>query len=902
MKTDFNGDGKTDILIASPWGLGIMNLSQSTMAMQMMSPNNTRFGEWLLNTSDNNTELKGDFDGDGKAEILMSSPWGIGMLKLINGNLTSIAMAQNGTRHGGWIINTADNQFLFSADFNRDGKEEVLITSPWGIGMLKFENGQINTLMLQPNGVRFGEWLLNTDDNLFTLVGDFDGDGQIEILATSPWGIGILKFNGTTLTSIAMAANNTRIGDWTVNTITDRFEVTADFDGDGRMEILVSNENKIGILQFQNSRLTTISIANSNDFLGSWQLNSRTDKMNLTGDFDGDGRHEIIVSSDWGLALLKLNGNILQSSLMAQNGTRFGGWLLNTRDNRINVSADFDADGSHELLITSPWGMGILKQTANTFTPLTMSPNGTRFGGWLLNTGDNDLECGLGQSYSLIISHSQWGSAVANTTTFLRNRGYTMYVIPNGPVGIEKLKRLSTYLKSSDRLFVYIAGHGGSSRAIGNTTKSISLTHILQFEDGAIVDYVPFAQSFQLLGNKGVDLAVLDGSCDGGEAVLNAIGERYLAMSTTSVYAPGLTNTPDPSQMMKLFGKPSRFGLWSSQQYTASLLTAITPHRFYQKIYRNDNTEINTASLFYKPAINFYVSLGSTWDLMVRHCYLFKYIYPTEFAGFTPADKDLMTVSANDFIASMRNDFNAFAPSITQLKSILQNSRLVNKAAQVYSQSFPRPWQTIFNDMTWDVLAQPKKHTSWHEALVPGSYGGVDGFVRMVNEILNMLALLEQGYNRQENLLRNIDSEIQSRNMFAGTFRPQAMAIPKITDYLNFNKNEDKVSNQTLEVINQLPSIDRTMLTRVLSMQPRTLQRQVRFQSLINPNLQIIKPFIFEDIFGFISLDSAIAELKSIHIENAINLDKLFYLLVIAEEAVSMVQSVNVENGDLVKY
>jgi hypothetical protein len=902
MKTDFNGDGKADILITSPWGLGIMNLTQSTMAMQMMSPNGTRFGNWRLNTNDNNTEVKGDFDGDGKAEILMSSPWGIGILKLINGNLTSIAMAQNGARHGGWIINTVDNQFLFAADFNRDGKEEVLITSPWGIGMLKFDNGQINTLMLQPNGTRFGEWLLNTDDNYFTLVGDFDGDGQVEILVTSPWGIGILKFNGTTLTSIAMAANNTRIGDWTVNTATDRFEVTADFDGDGKMEILVSNENKIGVLQFQNTRLTAISVANTNDLLGSWKLNSRTDKMNLAADFDGDGKSEILISSDWGLALLKLNGNMLQSSLMAQNGTRFGGWLLNTRDNRLNVYADFDADGRHEILITSPWGMGILKQVGNTFSPLTMSSNGTRFGGWLLNTGDNDLECGLGQSYGLIFSHSHWGGVIPNTTTFLRNRGYTMYVIPNGPVGIEKLKRLSTYLKSSDRLFVYIAGHGGSARRLGDTTKSLSLRHILQFDDGEIVEYAPFAQAFQLLGNKGVDLAVLDGSCDGGEAVLNAIGERYLAMSTTSVYAPGLTNTPDPSQMMQIFGKPSRFGLWSSQQYTASLLTAITPHRFFQKIYRNDNTEINTASLFYRPAINFYAALGSTWDLMVRHCYLFQYIYPTEFAGFTQEAKDSMTVSTTVFLDSMRNDFNAFVPSITQLKAILQNSRLVVKASQIYNQSFPKPWQTIYNDMAWDVLAQPQKHTSWQNALVPGSYGGTDGFVRMVNEILNILALLEQGYNRQDNLLRNIDSEIQRRNLFSGAFRPQPVRVPKITDYLDFNKNEEKVVNQTLEVINQLPSIDRITQTRILSMQPRILQRQVRFQTLMNPNLEIIKPFIFKDFFGFISLDGAIAELKSIHIENAINLDKLFYLLTIVEEAVSMAQSTNVETGDLVKY
>ena len=41
---------------------------------------------------------------------------------------------------------------------------------------------------------------------------------------------------------------------------------------------------------------------------------------------------------------------------MAPNGTRFGGWLLNTFDNRIRAAADFDGDGRDEILITQPVG------------------------------------------------------------------------------------------------------------------------------------------------------------------------------------------------------------------------------------------------------------------------------------------------------------------------------------------------------------------------------------------------------------------------------------------------------------------------------------------------------------------------------------------------------------------
>src|SRR5678815_1072198 len=107
------------------------------------------------------------------------------------------------------------------------------------------------------------------------------------------------------------------------------------------------------------------------------------------GDFDGDGKAEIPVSSPWGVGLLKLSGATLTSPIMSPNGTRFGGWLLNTADNRFDLIGDFDGDGRAEMLVTSPWGIGIFQLSGGTFTVLIMAENGTRFGGWLLNTADN---------------------------------------------------------------------------------------------------------------------------------------------------------------------------------------------------------------------------------------------------------------------------------------------------------------------------------------------------------------------------------------------------------------------------------------------------------------------------------------------------------------------------------
>ena len=35
-------------------------------------------------------------------------------------------------------------------------------------------------LMMQPNGTRFGNWLLNTADNQFGPAADFEGDGVLK--------------------------------------------------------------------------------------------------------------------------------------------------------------------------------------------------------------------------------------------------------------------------------------------------------------------------------------------------------------------------------------------------------------------------------------------------------------------------------------------------------------------------------------------------------------------------------------------------------------------------------------------------------------------------------------------------------------------------------------------------
>ncbi len=387
---DFDGDGIAEILVTSPWGIGILKQAGGTMSEMMMAPNGTRFGGWLLNTADNTFGPIADFDGDGHDEIFISSPWGVGFLKLSGNTFTVPMMAPNGTRFGGWLLNTVDNVFSNAADYNGDHAAELLVTSPWGLGVLKLTGATLVPLMMQPNGTRFGGWLVSTKDNRFGPPGDFDGTGQAGLWVTSPWGIGILKISGNTMIAPMMAPNGTRFGGWLLNTADNHFMPTAaDFDGDGRKEILVTSPWGIGMLKLSGATLTVPTMSPNGTRFGGWLLNTVDNYFANPGDFDGDGTDELAVTSPWGIGILKLAAGSLTSLMLQPNGTRFGSWLFESAQNRVGSAGRYSNSRQSDLFVTSAWGIGILQLAGPTFGAPMMQPNGTRFGGWLLNTADN---------------------------------------------------------------------------------------------------------------------------------------------------------------------------------------------------------------------------------------------------------------------------------------------------------------------------------------------------------------------------------------------------------------------------------------------------------------------------------------------------------------------------------
>jgi hypothetical protein len=106
------------------------------------------------------------------------------------------------------------------------GETLIFVVTSWGVGILSTNYGPpalIALVALEVNQISLGGWNLDTTNNNFGSLGNYDGGAQTEIFVTSPWGIGILQPTYPTLTATMLQPNGTRLGYWLLNTSDDIF-------------------------------------------------------------------------------------------------------------------------------------------------------------------------------------------------------------------------------------------------------------------------------------------------------------------------------------------------------------------------------------------------------------------------------------------------------------------------------------------------------------------------------------------------------------------------------------------------------------------------------------------------------------------------------------------------------
>jgi hypothetical protein len=378
---DLNGDGVKDILMRDDRGLSFVNIAGGTVKEIARMDHNRRYGDWEFDRNDQIVMVR-DFLREGRAEILIRSWWGIGILQLqADGQIRSVAMAPNGSRIGEWLLGAGDT-LTVAGRFTTDGSESILIRSPWGMGLIGVTRQGFVNRMLVPHGRRFaGGWLFGADD---VILGSLPMTYGIDrVLIRSAWGIGTLYFDTRSLQPVtaALVPYGSRMSEsWLLGANDVVVTSGGDMNADGYGEFILRSAWGFGVID---AALNVVAMQQFGTRApGGWLLSADNQIVGF-GPAGTNGGYSLVVQSPWGLGFLTAHGGQFATSHLVPYGTRLaGGWLLGRRD-RISAIGDLEnSNGAvEELLIRSPWGLGVLKfDSGNVLASPALWPYGTSSG------------------------------------------------------------------------------------------------------------------------------------------------------------------------------------------------------------------------------------------------------------------------------------------------------------------------------------------------------------------------------------------------------------------------------------------------------------------------------------------------------------------------------------------
>ena len=307
----------------------------------------------------------GDFDGDGRDELLVHSGEGV-LLYRSNGTQLDLAASVVGTVPGPWRFQPGDRFHV--GDVDGDGRDELVVynATDWDtsyLGLLAGDGRDGLHLVARYDGGLPG-WAFRPADRL--LLADFDGDGRDDLYVFNgdDWSIpylGMLRSRGSSL-GLVRRFDATLPG-WTLRP-GDRFHV-GDFDGDGRDDLYVFNGDDWSMAHLLMASSTGSGLDFTERYDGNapgWQM--RRHDRHWVADCNGDGRDDLFVHNDedWGHEYL---GAMISNS-KELNATRredwVGEWSLGSQDRFLPCNYQGGA-GTPDLIVHNADWLGMIRAT-----------------------------------------------------------------------------------------------------------------------------------------------------------------------------------------------------------------------------------------------------------------------------------------------------------------------------------------------------------------------------------------------------------------------------------------------------------------------------------------------------------------------------------------------------------
>ncbi len=264
---DFNGDGLSDVAGQTGSGQGVQ--------MQLSNGLGASLSLWngALDTSTQEVNYVGDFDADGKSDIISRASASTANMHYANSTGTNFDIQT-------WTAQLHSNKKRnFVADFNGDGRSDVVSWSTASSVILHLSG----TGTTRPSGfATVSPWTGTALDgtNDCNYVGDFNGDGKADIVS---------RVNATTVKVHLSTGNGFTVQTWTANLNSNRLRnLIGDFNGDGLTDIV----------SWDTSDTVKVHLSNGAGFdIQTWSAHLDPYNFNFVGDFNGDSRSDIVMGT-----------------------------------------------------------------------------------------------------------------------------------------------------------------------------------------------------------------------------------------------------------------------------------------------------------------------------------------------------------------------------------------------------------------------------------------------------------------------------------------------------------------------------------------------------------------------------------------------------------------------------